>query len=130
MVYTKTLVKKHFWMASFLNLCAFENVFFFNFYFLLLFKHSFLPFPPLLSIPVPAPHIPTINPHIVGTSEFSIHVPWLAPFPSFPLSALTPLLVTVSLFFISISLVHFCSFVLLIRFHLKVRNIIFTFNRK
>ena len=69
------------------------------------------PFSPLLT-PTLLPQFPHQSPLIFHAHESSIHVPWLAPSPSFPFY-LPPvsLLVTVSLFFIFKSLVLFCSIV-------------------
>ena len=73
-------------------------------------SHLFLHYSPLSHLPTPTS---TVSPHpIVHVQEYSIHVPFLAPSSSFahyhsPPSPLIP----VSLFFISMSLVLFSSFV-------------------
>ena len=80
--------------------------------FLLLFSYSCPYFPPLLFHALPTTHLPlSILPHIVFVHGSYIHVPCLTllPFPCYPPSP--SLLVTVSLFFISMSLVIFCLFV-------------------
>ena len=79
-------------------------------FFLLLFKYSFLPFPPT-SPPHPShPHLPSLIPLLFGF----VHVSFIVhkPFPLFPLlSPPISLLVTVRLFLISMSLVVFCLLV-------------------
>ena len=93
---------------------TFDTLFFL---FSFLCNYSCAHFPPLF-LP-PYPHLPhSILPPIVLVHGFFIPVPWW----SFPLFALLfpSHLVTVNLFFISMSLFFFFShlFVLLIRFHL------------
>ena len=62
--------------------------------------------------PPTSPPLPQSIPHIVHAHESSIRVPLLVPSPSFPYYPPFPSpLVTVSLFFISTSLILFCSFV-------------------
>ena len=81
-----------------------------------------LPFPPFLTPTPSPPFLQSILPHFPDHGS-SIPVCLLAPSPSF--SHYPPPdspLVTVSLFFISKSLVLFCSFVLSIRFHFQLRS--------
>ena len=81
------------------------------FKFLLLFSYSCPTFSPWLT-PTRPPPLPQPIPYIVHAHESSIRVPLLVPFPSFPYYPPFPSpLVTVSLFFISTSLILFCSFV-------------------
>ena len=71
-------------------------------------------FPPLLSPALPTPHPPTFNPslQVVFVHGSFIHVPWW-PLPYYPVLFLSPSsLVTISLFFISVSVVVVCLFVL------------------
>ena len=87
------------------------NDFHFLIYFLLLFKYSFLHFPPTAT-PCPTNHLrPSILPPFGFVHMSFIHVPWW-PFSLFPL-LLPPTspLVTLSVFFISVSLVIFCLLV-------------------
>ena len=69
------------------------------------------PFSPLLT-PSHTPPLPQSIPPHCPCHESSIHIPWLAPFPSFHRYPLPPSpLVTVSLFIISKSWVLFCLLV-------------------
>ena len=89
--------------------------------FLLLFNYSCSHFPPFLypALPTPLSHIQSSSPVVFLHGSF-IHVPWLDPSPSFPRypSPRPSPLVTVSLFFICMSLVLFLLLVLLARFYL------------
>ena len=89
---------------------------FFNSFFIVQLLLSWL-FPIALPCPVlpcPSPLLQSIPP-IAHAHESSIHVPWLTPYPSFPqYSPLPTPLDTVRLFFISMSLVLFCSFVYIV----------------
>ena len=92
--------------------CLSILILFFSFL-LLLFKYTCLHFPASI-FPCPAhPHLPpSILPTFGFVHESFIHVPW-RPFPYFPSLSSSPpsSLVTINLFFISMSLVIFCLLV-------------------
>ena len=96
-----TLKNQFLFLRHYISCCIFYFILL-----LLLFSYSCPTFFPVALL-CPPPTTPTVNPHtIVCAHESSIHVPWLAPSPSFPHYPPPPSpLVTVSLFFIFMSLV-------------------------
>ena len=109
---------------NFSKIKIFTKLLFISFcFFKFLFKYSCLHFPVTLS---PTPPNPTSHPQSFSPSALSMGPLYMflddlsLSFPHylFPLSPL----ITVSLFFISMSLVLFCLLVLLIKFHLSVRS--------
>ena len=88
-------------------------------FFLLLFKYSCLHFHPIMAPGPTHPHLPTLNLPPLALSMCPSYMFLDGPSSDFPHYPSPPsALVTVNLFFISMFLVIFCLFVLLIRFYL------------
>ena len=95
----------------FICVCVYDSLFFFSYHFVLLFTYSCLHFPATTFTPPP---IPTSHPQSYPPLALSMDPLYMFlddSFPSFPHYYLPPSLVTVSLFFISVSVILFCLLV-------------------